>query len=386
MCRKYKGGIMQLREKRRKKGSGLMLGCAVMLSACILGSAAEPDIEMETECETEFATRITYDALDYVEPGEYKGMKLVIPMLAEPTEEEIENHIRSDLYTNDLMDEITEGTVEEEDIVKLHFRAFEKEDVERLTPVVDLADMEVMIGRNTTGFEEVDQTLVGAQIGSVIELDVVYPKDTDVAELADREATLVLEIHSVSRYPELTDELAIALTQGSVQTVEEYKTVIREGLTGVTEENQEQTRENLLFARIEENTKIKGYPEELVEQVVDASVEYLSESAKEIGTDLDTLLSEYYGMSAEDYYAFVRENTEVSLRQEMILCAIGDMEDIELEEEEFQEQLKLYAAEHGFETVEELLMQAEEGTLRVGFRMEKILNWLVEHNTFVTEE
>lgn len=342
---------------------------------------ADSEAEESTEEETEaLEERPDYNALDYVTLGEYNGLEVTVDPVAEVTEEEIDSTIEADVASNDLYDEVTEGTVQEGDLVNIDYvgtldgEAFDGGTAEGY-------DLEIGSGSFIDGFED---GLIGVKVGDTVDLNLTFPENYGSTELAGQETVFTVTVNSIKVMPEMDDELANELSDGEYTTMDAYRESIREQLQ---EQNAQEQETNILvdlMTQLYNNSTINGYPEELVTYSVTSATNAYRSMAEMYGMDLADFLSTYYGMTEDDFQQQMEEYVKQSLQQEMILKAIAETEGMTISDEEYAEGCENYRQTQGYSTVDDLVADYGEQVIRTSLLIDKAMDFVREH-AVVTE-
>lgn len=363
----------------KRKHLMAMLLCAACLattSAAVLAEETEAVTEASTDTEAEEteakAERPDYQAADYVTLGEYKGLKVQIDLTA--SEDEIEEELNSAISRADVMEEITEGTVAEGDIVSIDYEG--KLDGEAFDGgTAKDYDLEIGSGSFIDGFED---GLIGVNVGDTVDLNLTFPENYFSEDLAGQEVVFTVTVHAIKRMPELTDELVSTMTDGEYTTVDDYKASIRASL----EEEKAGQRDAMimsdLFTQVAANTTINEYPEVMVDYGVQEMNDYYVDMAESFSMEFADFLSMYLGMTEEEFNEQVVLAVQQNLQQEMYLKAIAETEGIELTEEEYEAGCEKYAETYGMESAEELVENYGESVVRLSLLQEKVLEFLKE--------
>lgn len=354
----------------------LCAACLATTSAAVLAEETEAVTEASTDTEAEEteakAERPDYQAADYVTLGEYKGLKVQIDLTA--SEDEIEEELNSAISRADVMEEITEGTVAEGDIVSIDYEG--KLDGEAFDGgTAKDYDLEIGSGSFIDGFED---GLIGVNVGDTVDLNLTFPENYFSEDLAGQEVVFTVTVHAIKRMPELTDELVSTMTDGEYTTVDDYKASIRASL----EEEKAGQRDAMimsdLFTQVAANTTINEYPEVMVDYGVQEMSDYYVDMAESFSMEFADFLSMYLGMTEEEFNEQVVLAVQQNLQQEMYLKAIAETEGIELTEEEYEAGCEKYAETYGMESAEELVENYGESVVRLSLLQEKVLEFLKE--------
>ena len=360
---------------------------AMLLCAACLTTAAAAVSAEETEAVTEVASeesteeeeteapleRPDYTASDYVTLGEYMGLTVQIDLTA--SEEEIEEELEYYLQTADVMEEITEGTVEEGDTVSIDYEG--KKDGVAFDGGT-AKDYDLTIGSNSfiDGFED---GLIGVNVGETVDLNLTFPENYFSEDLAGQDVVFTVTVHSIKRMPELTDDLVNTITEGDYTTIDAYKEYIRSYL----EEDKAAQRDTMvmtdLFTQVTNNSTINEYPEEMVNYGIQSMKNYYEDMAESFSMEFADFMLMYFGMTEEDFDEQVVLAVQQNMQQELYLKAIAEAEGLELTEEEYAEGCARYAESYGYESGEELVAAYGEDTVRISILQDKVLEYLMEN-------
>lgn len=388
---------------KKRVAAMLLLACSLTIAGCSKGSGETKKQETEdtkpqnsTESEDSAEERPEYTALDYVTLGEYKGLEVTLTV-QEPTEEEIQERIETELSQNNRLEETTEGTVGETGTVNIDYvGTVDGEDLENGTD--KNVDIRLEEANTIPGFEEgfgttigqaMAEKLKGARIGSEVSVQVTFPEQYETDEsLAGREAVFQVTVNSIKTVPELTDELAGELSEG--KTAGEYREEIRKTLEEEKAAARESQKVNDLFAQIYSTSTIQDYPQDVIDYNMNTLVGYYESYAEEAGQTFEEFLQQNFGQSEEDFRNECMEMVKESLSQEMILMAIAETEDLTVSEGEYEEGLKAYAESAGTQSTEEYLKTTTKSEVLRNLLLDKALavveDSAVIHDPQETEE
>lgn len=348
--------------------------------------AAEAESEAETDgasAETEeteaVLERPDYNALDYVTLGEYKGL-MVQDQPVEVTEEQIDSEVEYYIQLADALESVTEGTVEEGDTAnidyegKLNGEAFDGGTAK---------GYDLIIGSDSfiDGFED---GLIGVAVGETVDLPLTFPENYGNEELAGQDVVFTVTVNEIKRMPEVTDELISTITDGEYADVASYREYICGYLTDSMETQREYQLKLDLLTQVANNSEIKEYPQEMVDYGMSNMDSYYRSMAEQYSMEFADFLEAYMGMTEEEFQEQATDAVQQNLQQELYLKAIAEAEGLEVTDEEMAEQGAEYAAQYGYETVEELIAAYGESTVRISIMQDKVLDFLLE-NAVITE-
>ena len=275
------------------------------------------------------------------ELGEYKGLH-VDKKEAEVTDEQVEAQIK------DLMSRDAKMVVAEEGAV------IEKGDF----AIIDFAgtvDGEpfsggegkgypLEVGSNSfiPGFED---QLVGLSKGDSTDVEVTFPEEYFVKELAGKEAVFKVNIQDVKRkeLPELNDEYVASKTD--FKTVEELRANYKERMQKAAEANAKAEYEHELIDLAVANAKF-SVPEIMIEDKISQMVDEMKMSLESRKMTLDMYM-QYTGLDM----AKIRENqrpvAEENVKTDLVLDAIAKAENIQVDMADVDAEIAAISAQHG---------------------------------------
>lgn len=275
------------------------------------------------------------------ELGEYKGLH-VEKKEVEVTDEQVDAQIK------DMMGRDAKMVVAEEGAV------IEKGDF----AIIDFAgtvDGEPFSGGEGKGYPlEVgsnsfipgfENQLVGLSKGDSTDVEVTFPEDYFVKDLAGKEAVFKVNIQDVKRkeLPELNDEYVASKTD--FKTVEELRANYKERMQKAAEANAKAEYEHELIDLAVANAKF-SVPEIMIEDKISQMVEEMKMSLESRKMSLDMYM-QYTGLDM----AKIRENqrpvAEENVKTDLVLDAIAKAEDIQVDMADVDAEIAAISAQHG---------------------------------------
>ena len=199
-------------------------------------------------------------------------------------------------------------------------------------------------GQFIPGFED---QIVGHGIGEEFEINVTFPENYQMEELAGKPATFKIKIKNISvqELPEVDDDFVKETTD--FDTVAEMREDIKKKLVEGAEHNAEHTFEDEIFHTLID--KVEGeIPECMYDRRIDALIEEFDQRLRTQGMTLDKYM-QYTGMdmdSLKDTY-MDRAIEEVKLR--LALEKIAEIEGVEVSDEELNKSLEEMAASYNMD-------------------------------------
>jgi len=202
--------------------------------------------------------------------------------------------------------------------------------------------LEVGSGSFIPGFED---QLIGLKKGDDTDVDVTFPEDYFVKELAGKEAVFKVTVQGVRRkeLPELTDEYVA--NNSEYKTIEEIKAAYRKRMEEAAERNSRVAYENELVNAAVANAKLE-IPETMIEQRIDNLVEEIRLNLQSRKLKLDDYLK-YTGMDMAKLREAQRARAAEGVRTDLVLDAIAKAENIQVSMEDVDAEIAQIANEHG---------------------------------------
>ena len=202
--------------------------------------------------------------------------------------------------------------------------------------------LEVGSGSFIPGFED---QLVGLKAGDSTDVNVTFPEEYFVKELAGKEAIFKVNVQDVKRkeLPELTDEFVAANSQ--CKTVEELKADYKEKMQKHAEEQAEADYERALIQTAVNNAEFE-VPEIMVEDRISQMVDEMRMSLESRKMTLEMYM-QYTGMDMAKIRENQRATAAENVKTDLVLDAIAKAENIQVSMEDVDAELSAIAAQHG---------------------------------------
>lgn len=202
------------------------------------------------------------------------------------------------------------------------------------------------IGSNTfiPGFEV---QLIGTSAGEDAEVNVTFPENYQEASLAGKPAVFHCHVHEVKEklLPEADDEFAKDVSE--FDTLADFRANIEDKLQKQKESRTRDEFLDLLLAQVVEGMKV-----DLNDAMVDARaqqmVEDMGQRLQNQGISIETYLG-WMGTTVEDFANTQRAAAEKTIRQELALKKVADLEGITVTDEDKEAELQKLADQYGVE-------------------------------------
>lgn len=339
---------------------------ALALCICTAFSAVACDDATNDETKTE--GKITL--------GEYKGIK-VDASLKEVAEEDLQNYLDSVLESQSYTEEVKEGAVTKEDTVKIDCKIF-VDDKEYKAVTGETMTLGVAAGTMSSGFPIGDLCagIVGKNVGDEYELNLKYGDDYTDSTVAGKAAIFKIKITAKVNtiIPEFTDEfVATTFDYLGLSTKDDLVAYLENDI--VINQVYADIWQNVVF----KNATVDSYDSEDLETMTEEYLNYWEYYIYQNsgGTmTLDAYL-EKNEVSKEDFEKNMEEMAKAQLKQEMLIEAIAEAENIVVTDEIYAAEMLEMAKSYGYETAEEFEEAYKDSTTKEDFEF-TILTYMIQ--------
>lgn len=335
---------------------------------------AMPDIDVKEISKEE---GVKFEAVVTVKPnvelGEYKNLGLEKDSV-EVTDADVEERLDS-LLSRQAEWQIKEGESKKGDIVVIDFKGFIGDEAFDGGEAKGY-ELELGSGSFIPGFEE---QLEGktAPVDTVV--NVTFPENYQVADLAGKEAKFEVTVHDVKEkvLPELTDEFVKEFSKEAASTVAEYKEKLKEEIRLEKENLSEKSYSDKVISTAVENAKL-SVPEKLVEQEVDSMFEQFTGNLSRQGLSFD-LYQQFTGKGEAELKAEMKSDAENKIKTSFVLGEIAEVEKVEVTEADIDAEVKELATMYNT-TEEGIKQRISVEDLRGELVIQKTVDFLKANN------
>lgn len=200
------------------------------------------------------------------------------------------------------------------------------------------------VGSNSfiPGFED---QLVGLKKGDSTDVDVTFPEEYFVKELAGKQAIFKVNVQDVKRkeLPELTDEYVAA--NSDCKTVEELRASYKERMQKAAENNAQIAYEKALIDRAVANAEFE-VPEIMIEDRVTQMIDEMRMSLEARKLTLEQYM-QYSGIDMKQLRERQHDAAVENVKTDLVLDAIAKAENIQVSMEDVDSELSAIASQHG---------------------------------------
>ena len=275
--------------------------------------------------------------------GEYKGIE-VPGMDVSVSEEEITKELETAREQNSRLVTLPEDTpAENGDQAVIDFEGF----VDGVAFEGGKSENYPLTLGSHSFIDTFEDQLVGRRAGEDIEVNVTFPAEYQVAELAGKPAMFRVSIKEIKRkeLPELDDEFAQDVSE--FDTLQEYREDIAKKLTGRKEEAAKREKENTVVDRIIENAQME-IPDPMLDSPARQMAEEFARNLQYQGMQLEQYL-QYSGMNVNSFLESLRPQAQKRIQSRLVLEAVVKAEGIEPSQEEIEEEIQKIASMYQME-------------------------------------
>ena len=288
-----------------------------------------------------------------VELGAYKGLD-VQRGTDEVDEEAVDHEIEQVRQRNAREIEVEDRPVQDDDIVNLDY-AGSVDGVPFEGGTAQGQTLTIGSGSFIPGFEE---QMVGMNIGEEKDLNVTFPTEYHAPDLAGKEAVFHVKVNSITetQLPALDDDFAKDISE--FDTLDAYKADVRAKLEAQAAERDNNAFTNAVIEKVMANATVE-IPDAMVERQIDSMVRNFEARLAQQGLKLADFMK-YTGQDEKIFRNQYRDQAEKSVRANLVLEAVENVEKFEAAEEEIDAEIEKFAKQIG-QNVEDLKKNLTEG-------------------------
>lgn len=285
--------------------------------------------------------------------GEYKGVEVKKEHTL-VTEDDVNAEIEKERNKQAAEVSVDDRAVAEGDTVNLDYSG----SVDGVKFAGGTAEGQTLkIGSHTfiPGFEE---QMVGMNIGEEKDLNVTFPTEYHAPDLAGKEAVFHVKVNSITetQLPALDDDFAKDISE--FDTLDAYKADVRAKLEAQAAERDNNAFTNAVIEKVMANATVE-IPDAMVERQIDSMVRNFEARLAQQGLKLADFMK-YTGQDEKSFRNQYRDQAEKSVRANLVLEAVENVEKFEAAEEEVDAEIEKFAKQIG-QNVEDLKKNLTEG-------------------------
>ena len=301
--------------------SGLDLVCQPEIE--VVAISKEDGVQLKAKCTTR----------PEVEVKDYKGIE-VEKVVNDVTDEDVQKKLDELREKNVRIVTVDDRAAEKGDTVKIDFEGF-KDGVAFEGGKAEDFDLELGSGQFIPGFED---QIVGHSVGESFDINVTFPEEYQVKDLAGAPAVFKINLKSISKkeLPELDDDMVKDSTD--FDTVDEYKADVKAKLVEAAEKAADAKVEGDIFDKVIENMTAE-IPDVMYDNRVNEMVAELEQRMAPQGISLDMYM-QFTGQTIDTIKKGYAEQAEKQVKLRLALEKIAEIENVTVSDEELEEEFK----------------------------------------------
>ncbi len=327
---------------------------SLAVSALMLISSLSSCTDTMEPFEGDLRDRYDYNLKEYVEVGEYKGLKIKIGS-DNISQREIQARIMdlTVLYTATTTPEWTrlgEGAVAEKGhIAEVKFQGYIDDE-----PMSDLVHskeegLSMALGADRI-LPGVDEQIIGMKIGEKKTVEITVPDPCyKYPNYVGKTIKFELELAGI-RAAELEPYGEGLFEYNGCSTADQFEAQVISEIKRIRNEQLEDYVITRAVEMIFDEVEVKKYPEKELNEVITSTREADVAAAKEASVTFEEYISSEYGMTSEEYDEYVDEYAHEAVKSEMVTYYIARNEKIALTNAAFDEKATELAEENGLMT------------------------------------
>ena len=289
-----------------------------------------------------------------VELGAYKNLGIV-KTVDEVTEDDVKAEIERARDRASRWVEVEGRPAKLDDQVNINYAGFVGEE-QFAGGTADNQELVLGSGSFIPGFED---QLVGAEIGADVDVNVTFPTEYHSEDLAGKEAVFHVHVNGIreKEMPEMDEDFVKEVSE-TANTVEEYKTEIREKLEKQAENRAETAFENEVLEKVCENAAV-DIPQAMIEDQIDSMLRDMEMRMAYQGMKLDDYFK-YTGQTREQVREMYKQPAADRVKSQLVLSAVMNTEQIKADEAETDAEIQKYADQNK-KTLDEFKAMLSDG-------------------------
>ncbi len=309
-----------------------------------------------------------------VELGKYKGINCTA-INTDVTEDEVNEELEKQRQSNARIVDVEGRPVQDKDFCILDYEgicegeAFEGGKAE---------DYNLLIGSHSF-IDTFEDQLIGHSIGESFDVDVTFPEDYHAENLKGKPATFHVTIKNIreKQLSDLDDEFASEVSD--FETLEEYKEDIKKKIHERKDNEARGKKEDELVLQIINDSKM-DIPEAMIETQAEDLLQDFAYNIQARGMSFQTYM-QYTGQTQDQMMKHMRERAERNIQSRLVLEAIADAENIEVEDEAYEAELDKMAHDYNMavDRMKEIMGQKELQNIRKNLAIQKAADFILDN-------
>lgn len=329
----------------------------------------------------------------YITLPEYKGIAVSVDKSSlTVSDDDVETYISNILSSYATSEQVTEGTTASGDTVSLDYSG-------KLDGVAfsggTATDVSYTIGSGKF-ITDLDQGLVGLNVGQEYDIPCTFPSDYSSSDLAGKSVIFTVTVHSITKktIPELTDEwvaanaASLGIEDSSVTTVEQLRTYVRSYLETQASSSRSSAIFEAAYTQMSDGLDVSDYPsEELTDllNTLNSNVDAEYQSYSSSYSSKEAYLKSAYNFDSLDAFNEYADNyAKQYLLQKMIVTMIAADNNITVTADDINSTGEELASYYGYDDYNDIIdTYGKTMNAEIGYQVlyQKIVDFVCENVT-----
>ncbi len=241
------------------------------------------------------------------------------------------------------------------------------------------ADYPLTLGSHSF-IDNFEEQIVGHKSGDDFEVNVTFPDEYNVKELAGKPAVFKVSVKEIKKkeYPEVDDDFAQDVSE--FDTLEEYKADIKKTLEDKKIQDAKAQKEDNVIEAIVKDAKM-DIPEKMIDAQASQMLEEFAQNIQMQGISMDQYL-QYTGTTMDQMNEQMKPQAKKRIESSLVLEAVAKAENIEVSDEELDKELDDMAEKYNMkrEDIDGILPEDEKENIRKDLMSKKAAKFVVEES------
>jgi len=325
----------------------------------------------------------------YVTLGQYTGIEVTVDRSTlEVTDQAVQEYINGILTENATTTTVTTGTTKSGDAVVLDYSGLLDGTAFSGGTATDAT---YTIGSNKF-ITELDQGLIGLEVGKQYDIPVTFPADYSSTDLAGKSVIFRVTVTAINestpaQYTDAFVQSVAANYKSTATTTADFTVFAKQSLVEQAKTTFDNTKYSSIWTTIAANCTVSGYPDAEVQTLMatienNVKSEFASNGSSYGITDYATYLKSVYNYATEqDFLDYAKDYSQNYLKEKMILTMIAQKENITVTDDQIAEMGTQLATYYGYDSFQQIIeTYGSSINLEVGYSVlsDSIINFLLE--------
>lgn len=246
------------------------------------------------------------------------------------------------------------------------------------------AHLKIGSGKFIDGFED---GLIGHTVGETVDLNLTFPENYSNTDLAGAAVVFEVKINSIDegRMPEINDALIAKLNLG-YDTVDAYRQNVEDYLKNACDEKNSDAKKSAVWNAVYATCEVSDAPQELVDDIKTRIAANAQSYADYYKVDLSTFITNYMGLTEEEYEKQTAESAAESAKEKLAIAAIAKKAGISLSDDDIRAAAEEEYSDYGYDSADALLSAIGKGAYYDYVLADRVNEYLIDQVTIVEND